>query len=219
MIELKNINYTYHTPAGDVHAVKNVTMNFEKGKIYAITGRSGSGKTTLLSLMAGMDLTDDGEICIDGQSMKNIDRYELRKTKIGIVFQSFHLLPQLTAAENINLVLDISKYKENAKQRTEQLLQMVGLTAFHGKKRPLRLSGGEQQRVAIARALASNPEIILCDEPTGNLDNENSKNIINILISLAHEQNKCVVIITHSTQIAEQCDEIFVMSDGNLFSK
>lgn len=214
MLELNKVTYTYHTAAGNVLAVKNATANFENGKMYAITGRSGSGKTTLISMIAGLDVSESGEILFNGADLKTIDRNKYRREKIGMVFQSFHLLPQLTAAENIELMLDLSKYDGDKNLRIKSLLEMVGLTAFHGKKRPLQLSGGEQQRVAIARALASDPEIIIGDEPTGNLDNENSENIVTILKELSHKHNKCVIVVTHAKEVADKADIIYHMVDG-----
>ena len=216
MLELNKVTYTYHTAAGNVQAVKNATADFETGKIYAITGRSGSGKTTLISMIAGLDVAESGEILLNNKDLKDMDRNAYRREKIGMVFQSFHLLPQLTAAENIELMLDLSKYSGDKKQRINNLLEMVGLTAFHGKKRPLQLSGGEQQRVAIARALASDPEIIIGDEPTGNLDNENSGNIVAILKELSHKHNKCVIVVTHAQEVASEADIIYHMVDGVL---
>lgn len=136
-----------------------------------------------------------------------------RRENIGMVFQAYYLLPQLTVAENIMLSSEITK---QAKPDVGMLLEIVGLSAFHGKKRANQLSGGEQQRVAIARAIATEPPIILADEPTGNLDNENSKNIISLLKSMAHERQKCVIVVTHSEEIAAEADVRYVMSDGSL---
>lgn len=213
MIELSNITYDYTSKAGKVHALRGVSVKFEPGKMYAITGRSGSGKTTLLSLIAGLDSPLNGTITVNGTDISGVDRDKYRRENIGMVFQAYYLLPQLTVAENIMLSSEITK---QAKPDVAMLLEIVGLSAFHGKKRANQLSGGEQQRVAIARAIATEPPIILADEPTGNLDNENSKNIISLLKSMAHERQKCVIVVTHSEEIAAEADVRYVMSDGSL---
>ena len=213
MIELSNITYDYTSKAGKVHALRGVSVKFEPGKMYAITGRSGSGKTTLLSLIAGLDSPLNGTITVNGTDISSVDRDKYRRENIGMVFQAYYLLPQLTVAENIMLSSEITK---QAKPDVAMLLEIVGLSAFHGKKRANQLSGGEQQRVAIARAIATEPPIILADEPTGNLDNENSKNIISLLKSMAHERQKCVIVVTHSEEIAAEADVRYVMSDGSL---
>lgn len=213
MIELSNVTYDYTSKAGKVHALRGVSVKFEPGKMYAITGRSGSGKTTLLSLIAGLDSSLNGTITVNGTDISGVDRDKYRRENIGMVFQAYYLLPQLTVAENIMLSSEITK---QAKPDVGMLLEIVGLSAFHGKKRANQLSGGEQQRVAIARAIATEPPIILADEPTGNLDNENSKNIISLLKSMAHERQKCVIVVTHSEEIAAEADVRYVMSDGSL---
>lgn len=215
MIELSNITYDYTSKAGKVHALRGVSVKFEPGKMYAITGRSGSGKTTLLSLIAGLDSPLNGTITVNGTDISGVDRDKYRRENIGMVFQAYYLLPQLTVAENIMLSSEITK---QAKPDVGMLLEIVGLSAFHGKKRANQLSGGEQQRVAIARAIATEPPIILADEPTGNLDNENSKNIISLLKSMAHERQKCVIVVTHSEEIAAEADVRYVMSDGSLLA-
>ena len=223
MIELSNVTYDYTSKAGKVHALRGVSVKFEPGKMYAITGRSGSGKTTLLSLIAGLDSPLNGTITVNGTDISGVDRDKYRRENIGMVFQNYalyphmtvyqNMLPQLTVAENIMLSSEITK---QAKPDVGMLLEIVGLSAFHGKKRANQLSGGEQQRVAIARAIATEPPIILADEPTGNLDNENSKNIISLLKSMAHERQKCVIVVTHSEEIAAEADVRYVMSDGSL---
>lgn len=215
MIELSNVTYDYTSKAGKVHALRGVSVKFEPGKMYAITGRSGSGKTTLLSLIAGLDSPLNGTITVNGTDISSVDRDKYRRENIGMVFQAYYLLPQLTVAENIMLSSEITK---QAKPDVAMLLEIVGLSAFHGKKRANQLSGGEQQRVAIARAIATEPPIILADEPTGNLDNENSKNIISLLKSMAHERQKCVIVVTHSEEIAAEADVRYVMSDGSLLA-
>lgn len=217
MIDLENVTYDYVTKSGVVHALRDVSVSFEAGVLYAITGRSGSGKTTLLSLISGLDVPLSGIVKVNGSDTSKIDRDKLRREKIGMVFQAYYLLPQLTAAENILLSAELNRNEK--KTNTKELLELVGLTEFHGRKRSTQLSGGEQQRVAIARAIASEPSIILADEPTGNLDNENSRVIIELLKHLAHESGKCVIVVTHSEEIAAEADVRYHMSDGKIVAK
>ena len=216
---VENLSYDYVTKAGLVHAVKEATAEFEEGKMYAIVGRSGSGKSTLISLLAGLDEPKTGEIYINGEALSQMDRDKFRRENVGMIFQSYYLLPQLTARENVELSLELAKKTENKKKLANELLEQVGLTEFHGKKRAVQLSGGEQQRVAIARAIAPNPPIILADEPTGNLDNANSDNIVKILKELAHEDNKCVIVITHASEVAAEADVVYKMNDGYLITE
>ena len=216
ILELKHLSYDYITKAGKVHALKNATASFETGKVYAIVGRSGSGKSTLMSLMAGLDIPKDGDILYHGESLRDIDRDKFRREHIGMIFQSYYLLPQLTAVENVEHSLELAKYKGDKRKRAEEMLALVGIKKEQFKKRSIQFSGGEQQRIAVARAIAANPEIILADEPTGNLDNENSMNVVSILVDLAHKYNKCVIIITHAAEVAEKADVVFKMDDGIL---
>ena len=219
ILKVENLSYDYVTKAGLVHAVKEATAEFEEGKMYAIVGRSGSGKSTLISLLAGLDEPKTGEIYINGEPLSKMDRDKFRRENVGMIFQSYYLLPQLTARENVELSLELAKKTENKKKLANELLEQVGLTEFHGKKRAVQLSGGEQQRVAIARAIAPNPPIILADEPTGNLDNANSDNIVKILKELAHEDNKCVIVITHAAEVAAEADVVYKMNDGYLITE
>lgn len=217
LLSLRNISYDYITKAETVHAVKDATYDFYTKKIYAITGRSGSGKTTLMSLIAGFDSVKSGEILYSGQRLDEAQMEKYRRKNIGMVFQSYYLLPQLTVKENIMLSLEISgSDKRQADEKIKDLLSKIDLPEHYSSKRVMRLSGGEQQRVAIARAIAPDPVLIIADEPTGNLDNENSQNIVNILKKLAYENGKCVIIITHAGEIAEQADYILNMTDGVL---
>lgn len=171
-----------------------------------------------MSLMAGLDVPKDGDIWYHGHSLKSMDRDQFRREHIGMIFQSYYLLPQLTAFENVELSLELAKYKGDRRKRAEEMLELVGIKREQFKKRSTQFSGGEQQRIAVARAIATDPEIILADEPTGNLDNENSMNIVQILVDLAHKYEKCVIIITHATEVAEKADVILKMDDGILKS-
>ena len=216
ILEIRDVAYDYTTKAGVVHALKNASAGFDKGTVYAIVGRSGSGKSTFMSLLAGLDVPKSGSIVYDGTDLNTLDRDRYRREHIGMIFQSYYLLPQLTATENVELSLELAGLKQNKRARAEEMLTLVGLDKSQFKKRSTEFSGGEQQRIAIARAIAADPEVILADEPTGNLDNENSENIVSILIEMAHRYGKCVIIITHATEIAERADVILHMSDGVL---
>lgn len=214
VITAHNIAYDYVTSAETVHALKDFSYDFDYGKMYAITGRSGSGKSTLLSLLAGFDIPQKGSIHVLGNDINYINRDEYRRKNLGIIFQSYYLVPHLTIFENIRLSLEITKYPcSDYKKYISNLLNKVGLPSNYITKNVTRLSGGEQQRVAIARAIASNPSIILADEPTGNLDDENANKIYSILRELATE-GKCVIIVTHSQELAAQCDYILKITDG-----
>ena len=216
ILDLNGISYDYTTKAGKVHALKEATASFETGVVYAIVGRSGSGKSTLMSLMAGLDVPRDGDVRYRGESLLSMDRDRYRREHVGMIFQSYYLLPQLTAVENVELSLELANYRGNKRARAEEMLTLVGIRREQFRKRSTQFSGGEQQRIAIARAIAPDPEIILADEPTGNLDNENSKNVVEILTSLAHQYGKCVVIITHAAEVAARADRVLRMDDGYL---
>ena len=215
LLTLNNVSYRYEGMKKDV--LKGISAKFEAGKIYAIIGKSGSGKSTLLSLIAGLDTAKNGEILYDSNDLKKIDRDEYRAKGIGVIFQSFNLLTNATAIENIALSMNISGSKEKDKKRFAfDLLQKVGIDTETAGRKILKLSGGEQQRVGIARALSHSPDIIIADEPTGNLDTDTENDILKILASLAHDEGKCVLIVTHSKKVSSIADEVWGMKDGNL---
>lgn len=217
ILEIRNVSYTYQSQYQTTEALKNVSLSFESGRVYAITGKSGSGKTTLLSLMAGLDLPGSGEIFCEGTSTAKMDLQEYRRTRAAVIYQSFRLLPLLTAAENIMFPLELNGMNaKDARKQAVRLMKRVGLPKEYVSRYPGMLSGGEQQRVAIARALAMNTKILLADEPTGNLDSANSANIIKILTDLAHQENYCVIIVTHDEAIAEASDHVIRMNDGEV---
>lgn len=208
IFKLEDIGYTYDNSKAEV--LKDVSYEFEAGKTYAIIGRSGSGKTTLLSIMAGLDNPKEGKILYKGKDIKKINKDEYRSRNIGVVFQSFNLLPHLTAVENVVLSMDIAGVKiSNKKAHAFEILNKVGIDNDKAKRRVLMLSGGEQQRVAIARSLAYNPDVILADEPTGNLDKHTETGVMDIFKKLAKEENKCVIIVSHSEDVAKVVDEIY----------
>lgn len=208
VLELKDVSYRYED--GTNYVLKNLSYSFNNGKVYAIKGRSGSGKTTLLSLISGLERYKEGNILYKDKELNSINLDHYRNTNIGIVFQSFNLLQHLTALENVMLSMDISKVNTpNKKERAIELLNSVGIDNNQINRRILKLSGGEQQRVAIARSLSYNPDIIIADEPTGNLDAETENEIMDIFKTLAHKEKKCVIIVTHSKNVAEQADVVF----------
>ena len=210
ILEVKNVNYRYIDADLDDYVLKDINLSFEQGKSYAIKGKSGSGKTTLLSLVSGLEKKYEGEILYDGNNLSKMDLDKYRSSDIGIVFQSYNLLPQFTALENIILSMDISNVKDTSKkERALELMEQVGLNKSLAKRRVLKLSGGEQQRIAIARSLSYNPKIILADEPTGNLDKETENEILKIFNNLAHKENKCVIIVTHSQNVCDSVDQVY----------
>lgn len=216
ILELKDVSYRYSDAAKDEYVLKNINYDFEIGKIYAIKGKSGSGKTTLLSLISGLERKYNGTILYNSKYLNKMDLDVYRNTDIGIVFQSYNLLPHLTAMENIILSMDISKVKvKNKKEKSIELMQSVGLDESLAKRRVLKLSGGEQQRVAIARSLSYNPNIILADEPTGNLDKDTEDEIMEIFKNLAHKENKCVIIVTHSKNVCDNVDIVYELKKEN----
>ena len=203
ILSLQNISFSY----GKTPVLENLSYEFEKGKMYCIVGKSGAGKTTLLSLLSGLAKPTGGDIFYQDKKVAKIDKYTFRSKYIGVVFQSFNLITKYTALENVILSMDVAGYKiKGKKQRAIELLQSVGLDEDEANRRVLKLSGGQQQRVAIARALSYNPDIILADEPTGNLDIETQNEIMNIFRDLAN-QGKCVILVSHSPNVAAMCDE------------
>ena len=203
ILSLQNISFSYDkTPV-----LRDICYDFEKGKMYCIIGKSGAGKTTLLSLLSGLASPNKGDILYDGKNIAKIDKYTFRSKYIGVVFQSFNLITKYTALENVILSMDVSGCKiKDKKKKALEILESVGLDEDEANRRVLKLSGGQQQRVAIARALSYNPDIILADEPTGNLDRDTQKEIMEIFRELAN-QGKCVILVSHSADVATMCDE------------
>ena len=215
MLKLENVSYRYKSSNRD--AIKNICADFEAGKVYAIVGPSGSGKTTLLSILAGLDVPASGEVSIDGDNLSALDLDRYRRERVSMIFQAFNLFPLSTAVENVCFSQEVQGVDKNtAKENAVKYLESLGIDADKQKRFPANLSGGEQQRVAIARAMATGAKVILADEPTGNLDEENGKAIISVLKNLAHENGYCVIIVTHNPEIADASDFVYRMSDGVL---
>lgn len=215
VLSLQNVSYRYDGSKKDV--LKNLSVEFEKGKVYCIIGKSGAGKSTLLSLISGLDTCKTGEIMYKGKSLRSIDRDRYRANEIGVIFQGYNLLLNATAKENILLSMNISGVKtRNKAALAETLLSDVGIDTEKGNRKVLNLSGGEQQRVGIARAVSHDSDIIIADEPTGNLDADTQSDILKIFTTLAREKGKCVIIVTHSKQVTEIADIIYTLKEGCL---
>ncbi len=206
IMEVQNIKYCYDK---NTAVLKNINAEFETGKIYAILGVSGCGKTTLLSILGGLDSPCEGKVLFNGEDIENKGLAFHRKHNVAFVFQNFNLIDYMTPAENVALTSKLPPYP---------ILEQLGITKEEAGRNVLKLSGGQQQRVAIARALAADANVILADEPTGNLDEDTAAEIINILKQCAHKMNKCVIVVTHSNELAEQTDSVFLLKKGVLLS-
>lgn len=204
IMEICNIRYSYDDKR---NVLKNVNAELEAGKMYAILGSSGCGKTTLLSLLGGLDSPQSGQILYNGEDIEKTGLAAHRKNHVTFIFQSYNLIDYLTPRENVALT---------SKVPPMPVLERMGLTEEESRRNVLKLSGGQQQRVAIARALASDASVILADEPTGNLDEDTAVDITNILKECAHQMGKCVIIVTHSNDLAKQADVIFRLKKGEL---
>ena len=214
-LTLQQVSYRY--PGGSRYALDGISGTFSAGKLYAVIGPSGSGKSTLLSLMAGLDRPTEGSLQLNGSDYRSLNLDRCRRQEIAMIFQAFQLFPLLTVLENVCFPMEANGVKQKeAKAKANELLTSVGISEEQHKRYPANLSGGEQQRVAIARALSSGAGIILADEPTGNLDTANGNQVMEILLRLAHEEGRCVIVVTHDMDIAAQADEVWRMKDGAL---
>lgn len=218
ILEVKDLEYFYQDGENRRYILRNTNVSFEKGKLYAILGQSGSGKTTFLSLVSGLDTPKEGTVLYEGKDIKDIGYENFRKNRIGIIFQSYNLIPYLTALENVEVAMSITdnEIPGNHEEIAYNLLDYIGITKSKAERLTTQLSGGEQQRVAIARALATNVDLVFADEPTGNLDEEMEQEIIRIFQKLAHEHGKCVIVVTHSNEIATMADETLHLRKGSL---
>jgi len=214
ILKVEDLSFSYDNSK---YVLKDINLEFNTGTTYGVFGKSGAGKTTLLSLLAGLEKCKEGSILFKNKNLNKLNRDNYRCNEIGVIFQSYNLLPHLTALENVILSMDISNVKvKDKKTKAYQLLKKVGLDESKADRKILTLSGGEQQRVSIARALSYDSEVILADEPTGNLDKETEEEILDLLNNLAHKENKCVIIISHSTRVKETADTVYYLVGGKL---
>lgn len=217
-VEVKNVKRVYEVGASRVMALRGVTLSVPRGVLAALKGRSGSGKTTLLNIIGGLDKPTEGEVFLFGHKiseMTNEELIELRRRKIGFVFQSFAIMPMFSAVENVELMLRIAGYTENRRQLAMRALEIVGLGPW-AHHRPWELSGGQQQRVAIARALSTHPELIIADEPTGELDSSTGRQIMALFRYIAVKEGITILMATHDPMIEEYAHIVFELGDGQI---
>ena len=219
-LELVDVSYRYDGSTEPV--LKKINASFDSGKVYTIIGESGAGKSTLLSLISGLDVCKEGCVYYEGENLSTLDRDDYRSKSIGVIFQGYNLLTNSTAVYNVTLSMNISESnlqgRSAKKQAAYALLNKVGVDREMADRKILKLSGGEQQRVGIARALSHDPNVIIADEPTGNLDAETEDAVLEILVRLAHEDGKCVIIVTHSENVTAVADEVIGIRGGKLLS-
>jgi putative ABC transport system ATP-binding protein len=221
VLELKNVNKIYDGSEIHVHAVNDVSLDFQKAEFVAIVGPSGSGKTTLLNLIGGLDMPTSGEIIIDGTNLSKLKSSQLidfRMRNIGFVFQSYNLIPVLTAKENVEFIMSLQKWPRRERdERTLELLNAVGLSD-RINSRPSKMSGGQQQRVAVARALASRPKFVLADEPTANLDSKSATTLLEIMEKLNHDEKITFIFSTHDPRVVKMAHRVITLEDGKVIS-
>jgi len=221
VIEIKDLHKIYNSTEVKVHAVNGVTLDFQEAEFAAIVGPSGSGKTTLLNLLGGLDLPTSGQILIDSVDLSKLKPSALidfRMKNIGFVFQSYNLIPVLTAKENVEFIMSLQKWtKQNRNERTYELLKAVGLSDRENS-RPAKMSGGQQQRVAVARALASRPKFILADEPTANLDTKSAESLLDIMVKLNREEEMTFIFSTHDARVMKRARRVITLEDGKVVS-
>ncbi|WP_117215045.1 ABC transporter ATP-binding protein [Allorhizocola rhizosphaerae] len=216
LVQVAGVSRDYGRGAGVVHAVRDVSFTAGQGELVCVRGRSGAGKTTLLNIVGGLDRPTSGEVFIDGVPLASHDLVALRRDTIGFVFQSFGLIPILSAAENVGVPLRLARRPfDEREQKVAMLLELVGLGA-HAKQRPYELSGGQQQRAAIARALANDPKLLIADEPTGQLDSETGKSIMDLLRAVVHARGMTALVATHDSALMDLADRVLTLRDGVL---
>ena len=219
LYKLKNINLNYLLNGNNIKILKNINFEIKKNERVAIIGESGSGKTSLLMLMSGLESPSNGSIVFDKEDLSKINekrRTEIRRKKIGLIFQQFFLIPNYTALENVMFPMQINKI-DNEKEKAISILEDFGLVNRKNNL-PSELSGGEQQRVAIARAISFDPEVVLADEPTGNLDRKNTELVSNLLLEYSRKKKICLILVTHNMNLARKCDRVMKMEDGQIKS-
>jgi len=218
LIRLDSVSKVYHLESGDFTALDQVSLNIEENDFVAIMGPSGSGKSTMMNQLGILDVPSSGKMYVDGKDvagMTALERTHMRRDIIGYIFQKFYLIPLLTAYENVEYPLILKYKKRDTSGKAAAVLQSVGFDHLMSAHRPNQLSGGQQQRVAIARALVNDPKILLCDEPTGNLDRKTGLQIMEILVGL-HREGKTVILVTHDQKIAEYADRTIELEDGRI---
>lgn len=216
-IKLENVSYGYINGNKRIDILNNANVSFEKGLMYTILGPSGSGKTTTLALAGGLDSPSKGKVLFENNDIRKIGYTRYRKKNVSFIFQNNNLINYMTALENVVTAMSISgSYKDDRKVEAMEILKNLGLIEDEARRSVMKLSGGQQQRVAIARAIAMNTDAILADEPTGNLDVNTAKEIISIFQELAHKYNKCVIVVSHSHEVAESSDKVFRFENGGL---
>ncbi|MCT7355799.1 ABC transporter ATP-binding protein [Streptomyces sp. 15-116A] len=219
MVRVEDVHKSYGTGAAAVHALRGVSFEVPRGELVALKGRSGSGKTTLLNIVGGLDTPDRGRVAVDGLDIAGLDEdglLALRRDRIGFVFQSFGLIPILTAAENVGVPMRLRRADPcEREERVELLLSLVGL-ADHAAQRPGELSGGQQQRVAIARALANSPSLLIADEPTGQLDAETGHAVMELLRAVVHSERVTALVATHDPTLLDLADRVLELRDGEI---
>ncbi len=219
VISFDNVTKVYPLPAGDVVALAGIDLAIEKGEFVLVMGPSGSGKSTLLNIMGSLDVPTSGEVTIAGKQISRMSDDELtlmRRDHIGFVFQQFNLIPLLSVVENVEYPLILKGRQTGDRERAAEVLRAVGITETHFTHKPGELSGGQQQRVAIARALANDPDFLLCDEPTGNLDTKTGTAIMDLIARMNREEGKTVVMVTHDPRMTEYADRTVRIVDGRL---
>jgi len=220
VIEVKDLYKSYNNQAEELQVLKGIDLRIVRGELFCIQGPSGAGKSTLLNLIGTLDEPSSGEILFDGVLINKLTEKkiaEFRNKRLGFVFQLYHLLPEFTALENVMLPVLIRSWwrRQEVASRAEKIFEQMGLSGRMNFM-PSQLSGGEQQRIAIARALINRPDILLCDEPTGNLDSENGERILKILKGLSRENNTTVIVVTHNREVAQFCDRVIYLKDGRI---
>lgn len=216
MLQINNLKFSYQDGSSRRVILDIINQSFNEGTLYSIVGQSGSGKTTLLSLLAALDTPEEGEITFTGKNIQDIGLSAYRRNNVSMVYQNFNLITYMSALQNVMVAQAITDNTKADKEIALDLLASVGITEEKALRNVKKLSGGEQQRVAIARALSTNANIIIADEPTGNLDNKTQNEIIKIFQHIAHDQNKCVIVVTHSNTVAKQCDAQLKLIDGTI---
>lgn len=217
LLAFQNISYWYKQENKKQEILKNINVNFDRGTFYTIIGPSGSGKTTFLALASALDVPKEGIVLYEGKDIKKIGFTTFRNKYVSIVFQSYNLLPYMTALQNVTTAMEITGAShKNKNEFALSMLERVGITSQQAKQKVLTLSGGQQQRVSIARALCCDTDLIVADEPTGNLDENTAHEIVKLLKDLSHDEGKCVIVVTHDQTIATMSDVTVKLSKGNI---